>query len=52
MLKGSLAPGGAVLKVAGVPEHLKVFKGIAKVFDIEEEAWKMSSAEKLKKMKY
>jgi len=40
VLKGSLAPEGAVLKVAGVPEHLRVFRGIAKVFDSEEEAVK------------
>jgi len=38
ILKGSLAPEGAVLKVAGVPKHLRVFKGIAEVFDSEEEA--------------
>ena len=29
-----------MLKVAGVPEHLRVFRGVAKVFDSEEEAVK------------
>jgi len=40
VLKGSLAPEGAVLKIAGVPEHLRVFRGVAKVFNSEEEAVK------------
>jgi len=40
ILRGSLAPEGAVLKTAGVPQQLKVFKGVARTFDCEEEAVK------------
>jgi len=38
ILFGSLAPNGAVVKVAGVPENMMVFKGKARVFNSEEEA--------------
>jgi dihydroxy-acid dehydratase len=38
ILFGSLAPKGAVVKVAGVPENMLVFKGKARVFNSEEEA--------------
>jgi dihydroxy-acid dehydratase len=38
ILKGSLAPLGAVIKISAVPEDLYVFEGIAKVFNSEEEA--------------
>jgi len=38
ILKGNLAPGGAVVKQAGIPEELKRFKGEARVFDSEREA--------------
>jgi len=38
ILFGSLAPNGAVVKTAGVPESMLVFKGRARVFNSEEEA--------------
>ncbi|MEM0006515.1 MAG: dihydroxy-acid dehydratase [Ignisphaera sp.] len=38
ILKGTLAPLGAVIKISAVPEYLYIFEGIAKVFDSEEEA--------------
>ncbi|MEM1730829.1 MAG: dihydroxy-acid dehydratase [Ignisphaera sp.] len=38
ILKGTLAPLGAVIKISAVPEDLYIFEGIAKVFDSEEEA--------------
>jgi dihydroxy-acid dehydratase len=38
ILFGNLAPNGAVVKVAGVPENMMVFKGRARVFNSEEEA--------------
>lgn len=37
ILKGNLAPGGAVVKQSAVPEDLQVFAGPARVFDAEEE---------------
>ena len=40
VLFGSLAPNGAVVKVAGVPENMLVFKGKARVFNSEEDAVK------------
>lgn len=38
-LKGNLAPEGAIVKVAGIPPHLQVFKGTARVFECEEDAF-------------
>ena len=38
MLGGNLAPLGAVVKPAAVPEHLLKFKGKARVFQSEQEA--------------
>ncbi len=38
ILKGNLAPFGAVLKQSGVSANMNYFKGIARVFDSEEEA--------------
>jgi dihydroxy-acid dehydratase len=35
ILTGTLAPDGAVVKVAGIPSSDQVFKGIARVFDGE-----------------
>jgi dihydroxy-acid dehydratase len=35
-LKGNLAPEGAIVKVAGMPEDRQVFSGPARVFDNEE----------------
>jgi dihydroxy-acid dehydratase len=39
ILKGSLAPDGAVVKVAAVNDRLRLFKGRARVFDSEEGAF-------------
>ncbi|MDH2326743.1 dihydroxy-acid dehydratase [Cereibacter sp. SYSU M97828] len=38
-LKGNLAPEGAIVKVAGMSEAEQVFKGPARVFECEEEAF-------------
>ncbi|MEM2213534.1 MAG: dihydroxy-acid dehydratase [Candidatus Nezhaarchaeales archaeon] len=38
VLKGSLAPRGSVVKIAAVPKSMWRFKGVAKVFNSEEEA--------------
>lgn len=38
ILKGSLAPDGAVVKVAGIPDQQLVFEGPARVFDGEDGA--------------
>lgn len=38
ILSGNIAPLGAVIKPAAVPQHLFVFEGKAAVFDSEEEA--------------
>ncbi len=46
ILKGSLAPEGAVVKVAGV--HTKEFRGRAKVFDREEDAFDAISKRQIK----
>ena len=39
VLKGNLAPDGAVVKYAACQEDMRVHRGIAKVFDSEEEAY-------------
>jgi dihydroxy-acid dehydratase len=38
-LKGNLAPEGAIVKIAGMPEHQLVFSGPARCFDNEEDAF-------------
>lgn len=38
VLWGSLAPEGAVIKLAGTPAQLRTFRGVARVFNSEEEA--------------
>ncbi|MFV0244159.1 MAG: dihydroxy-acid dehydratase [Qingshengfaniella sp.] len=38
-LQGNLAPEGAIVKVAGIPEENQVFTGPARVFECEEEAF-------------
>ncbi|WP_333816877.1 dihydroxy-acid dehydratase [Tabrizicola sp.] len=38
-LKGNLAPDGAIVKVAGMTEAEQVFKGPARVFECEEDAF-------------
>jgi len=40
VLRGSLAPDGSVLKVAGVPDDLRRFTGRARTFNSEEETMK------------
>jgi dihydroxy-acid dehydratase len=47
ILKGSLAPEGAVIKIAGL-QRTK-FEGIAKVFDSEEDAFDAISKQKIRK---
>jgi dihydroxy-acid dehydratase len=37
VLSGSLAPQGAIIKTAGVPDEMRTFKGRARVFESEEE---------------
>jgi dihydroxy-acid dehydratase len=37
VLSGSLAPQGAIIKSAGVPDDMRIFRGTAKVFESEEE---------------
>jgi dihydroxy-acid dehydratase len=45
ILKGTLAPGGAVVKIAGVKN--KKFRGKARVFDAEEKAFEAISKRKI-----
>lgn len=40
ILKGSLAPDGAVIKLSAVTTEVKQFKGVARVFECEEDAVK------------
>jgi len=47
-LKGNLAPDGAIVKVAGIPPEKQVFRGPAKVFDCEEDAFKHVADRKVK----
>ncbi len=48
VLKGSLAPDGAVIKVAGIEAGLEYFKGTAKVFDSEQDAMKAIMGKRIK----
>ncbi len=48
ILRGNLAPAGAVVKQSAVPESMLEFEGEAKVFDSEEEAMKSIMARKVK----
>jgi dihydroxy-acid dehydratase len=48
VLKGNLAPGGAVVKQTAVSKNMMQFKGTAVVFDSEEEAMKAVLAGKVK----
>ncbi len=48
VLKGSLAPRGAVIKQVAVPEKLWKFKGPARVFDCEEDATQALMSQQLK----
>ncbi|MEA4868486.1 MAG: dihydroxy-acid dehydratase [Rikenellaceae bacterium] len=38
VLKGNIAPNGAIVKTAGVPPHMQLFSGRAIVFESQEEA--------------
>lgn len=38
VLKGNLAPEGAIIRPSGVPAEMKSFQGPARVFDVESEA--------------
>ncbi|PCJ47134.1 MAG: dihydroxy-acid dehydratase [Gammaproteobacteria bacterium] len=38
ILFGNLAPNGCIVKTAGVPENLKAFNGVARVFDCQDSA--------------
>ncbi len=48
IMKGNLAPGGAVVKQSAVSKNMMKFEGIAIVFDSEEEAMKAILAGKVK----
>jgi len=48
ILKGNLAPEGAVIKVSGVDESVFEFEGIANPFNSEEEAMKAIEEDKVK----
>ncbi len=47
VLKGNLAPDGAVIKVAGFGAEIQYFKGKAKVFDSEQDAMKAIMGKKI-----
>ncbi len=48
ILRGNLAPQGAVVKQSAVSKEMMTFEGIAKVFDSEEEAMKAILAGRIK----
>ncbi len=47
-LKGNLAPEGAIVKVAGMPEDKQIFSGPARCFDSEEECFEAVRARRYK----
>jgi len=47
-LKGNLAPGGAIVKVAGMSPEEQVFSGPARVFECEEDAFEAVKARNYK----
>jgi len=47
-LKGNLAPDGAIVKVAGMPQEQLVFTGPARVFECEEDAFAAVKAREYK----
>ncbi|MFC1755004.1 dihydroxy-acid dehydratase [Thermoproteota archaeon] len=49
VLKGSLAPDGAVLKTGAIDPSMQVFEGIAHAFDCEDDAMDYLKAGKIKK---
>lgn len=48
ILRGNLAPGGAVVKQSAVSQNMMRFEGVAKVFDSEEQAMKAILAGKIR----
>lgn len=48
VLKGNIAPDGAVVKISGVEKECWTFEGTAKVFDSEEEAMQGIEQDKVK----
>lgn len=48
ILKGNLAPDGAVVKQSAVTEKMKKFTGIARIYDSEEDAMKAIMAREIK----
>jgi len=48
ILRGNLAPEGAVIKQSAVPEKMLEFEGVARVFDSEEKAMKAIMAGEIK----
>ena len=48
VLSGSLAPQGAIIKTAGVPNDMRTFKGKARIFESEEETVAAIMAGKIK----
>lgn len=48
ILKGNLAPDGAVVKESAVAEDMLVFEGIARVFDSEDDAIEAITGKKIK----
>ena len=48
VLRGNLAPGGAVVKQSAVSQNMMRFEGLAKVFDSEEQAMKAILAGKIR----
>lgn len=48
ILKGNLAPDGAVIKISGVDESVFEFEGVANPYDSEEEAMKAIENDKVK----
>ena len=48
ILRGNLAPDGAVIKVSGVDESVFVFEGVANPYNSEEEAMKAIEDDKVK----
>lgn len=48
ILKGNIAPDGAVCRATGVPKEMLKFMGKAKVFNIEEDAYDAIMADRIK----
>jgi dihydroxy-acid dehydratase len=47
-LKGNLAPDGAIVKIAGIPKQKLAFRGPARVFDCEEDAFEHVAKRRVK----